>query len=138
MGVVFYSLTILSFLQKPLFNLFRQFRHWTISLLIIGSLLPQPPQVAALNPYCQLPSEAIRQKDAVRNAALKGKAKQKQAYQSLIQQHSRLFRNCRQQIWPQEQALWLRVYPCDLRPGVLETLLDQIVNNGYNNTSDVS
>jgi len=136
MGVVFYSLTILSFLQlltKPLFDIFRQFRHWTISLLIIGSLLPQPPQVAALTPYCQLPSEAILQKDAVRNAALKGKAKQKQAYQSLIQQHSRLLRNCRQQIWPQEQALWLRVYPCDLRPGVLETLLDQIVNNGYNN-----
>jgi cell shape-determining protein MreD len=50
MGVVFYGLTILSFLQKPLFDIFRQFRHWTISLLIIGSLLPQPPQVAALTP----------------------------------------------------------------------------------------
>ncbi|MGL5032219.1 MAG: family 10 glycosylhydrolase [Microcystaceae cyanobacterium] len=86
---------------------------------------------AQLTSYCQLPLEAIAVKDQLRNAAFKGKEKQKKAYRNLITKHAFILRECRRTTWPQEQAIWLRVYPCDLRPGVLDTLLDQIVNNGY-------
>ena len=39
---------------------------------------------------------------------------------------------CRRQTWPQSQAIWLRLYPCDALDGVVEELLDRIVSRGYN------
>ena len=35
-------------------------------------------------------------------------------------------------IGPQVQAIWLRLYPCDARPGAIEQIMDHIVNKGYN------
>jgi Glycosyl hydrolase-like 10 len=39
---------------------------------------------------------------------------------------------CRSQTWPGEQAIWLRLYPCDASPGSIDYVLDRIVNLGYN------
>ena len=41
-------------------------------------------------------------------------------------------RTCRQQAWPQTEATWIRLYPCDIRPGALEAVLDRMVERGYN------
>ncbi|NEQ32845.1 MAG: family 10 glycosylhydrolase [Leptolyngbya sp. SIO4C5] len=50
----------------------------------------------------------------------------------MLPQHANQMRNCRNRTWPQQQATWIRLYPCDLQPGVLEAVLDRIVNLGYN------
>lgn len=82
--------------------------------------------------FCRLTQEAIAQKDALFRAALQGDRPAADQYRRLIQQHGEAVQRCRRQTWPQEQALWIRLYPCDAKPGALDRLFDQIVNWGYN------
>jgi hypothetical protein len=65
-------------------------------------------------------------------AAIAGDAAAQTEYQALVQQHAAQLARCRQQTWPRKQAIWLRLYPCDTRPGALEEVLDHIVEKGYN------
>jgi hypothetical protein len=83
-------------------------------------------------PYCHLPTEAITQKNALLQSALQGNQDALNRYKALVGQHGELMRRCRQQSQFQDQAIWLRLYPCDARPGALDALLDQLVNRGYN------
>jgi hypothetical protein len=76
--------------------------------------------------------DAIAQKNTLRQAAQTGDAQAIRQYKTVIQQHGRAIQQCRQQTWPQQQALWIRLYPCDAQPGALDQLLDQVVNWGYN------
>lgn len=93
---------------------------------------PAPAQAQQLNTYCQISqAEAIR-KEELRKAAFQGDAAAQQEYNTLVRQHGDRLRNCRSQTWPNEQAVWLRVYPCDLQPGIMEAVLDRITNLGYN------
>jgi hypothetical protein len=82
--------------------------------------------------YCQASVEAIAQKDALLQLALQGDDRAERQYKQLLTDHAESVERCRSQNWPQDQAIWIRLYPCDLQPGKLEAALDRIVNRGYN------
>ena len=90
------------------------------------------PSQAAVNAYCQLSPQEMQQKAQLRQAALGGDAQAQQSYQSLLQQHATQLQNCRARTWPHTQAIWLRLYPCDLFNGNLDIVMDRIIDRGYN------
>ncbi|WP_083775314.1 family 10 glycosylhydrolase [Gloeothece citriformis] len=92
---------------------------------------PQPSQ-AAINAYCQLTPQEASTKENLLQTALKGNVEAEKDYDALVRKHAELLQRCRNQTWPQEQAIWLRLYPCDVRPGSIDAVLDRIVNKGYN------
>lgn len=103
---------------------------WT-GLSILGSAqgglaLPSPQS------YCQLTPDEITQTSTLHQAALQGDTAAQQQYQQRMQQHAQQLNQCRSQTWPQSQAIWLRLYPCDALDGVVEELLDRAVSRGYN------
>ncbi|HEY9881801.1 MAG TPA: family 10 glycosylhydrolase [Leptolyngbyaceae cyanobacterium] len=102
-----------------------------LSLLGTG-LQTVPVQAQQLNTYCQISQEDALRKEDLRKAAFQGNTTAQQEYNSLIRQHADRLRNCRGQTWPNQQAVWLRLYPCDLQPGILEAVMDRITNLGYN------
>lgn len=103
------------------------------SLVALGTVLEAPAQAVQLNSYCQISQADASRKEALRRAAFDGNdAQAKQQYEALVAEHARVLRQCRTANWPREQAVWLRLYPCDLQPGILEAVLDRIANLGYN------
>ncbi len=106
----------------------------TAILTIVANplLWKQPPASAATGAYCRLSPEAIAQKENLRQAALGGNPQAEKEYKDLLIQQAREVGNCRLRTWPRTQAIWLRLYPCDARPGELNRLMDDIVNKGYN------
>jgi hypothetical protein len=115
-------------------------RH-CFSLIVAGTMaatslvIPIPHRQfahAATNAYCQLNSDAVNQKEQLLQSSLEGNSQAQQQYQSLVAQHTNILQQCRQQTWPQEQAIWLRLYPCDVSPGSIDYVLDRIANLGYN------
>ena len=90
------------------------------------------PGAAQAPPYCQQSPDAIVQKATLRQAAFGGNAEAKQRYDTLVGQQREQLRTCRQKAWPQTEATWIRLYPCDIRPGALEAVLDRMVERGYN------
>ncbi|MDJ1178271.1 family 10 glycosylhydrolase [Roseofilum sp. BLCC_M91] len=120
----------LSFLRLHKFNL------WLVLFLlvspILGTLTQVKPSFAAVNAYCQLSNQERQDKEQLRQAALSGNPEAQQRYQALVQQHTAQLQNCRARTWPQTQAIWLRLYPCDLFNGNLDRVMDEIVNKGYN------
>jgi hypothetical protein len=107
-----------------------------ISLLVSGSFLTpvinSQPAHAQATAYCQMSVEKVAETDKLRQAAFKGDPEAQKQYQALIAEHAAQLQKCRSQTWPQTQAIWLRLYPCDIQPGVLEAVLDRIVARGYN------
>jgi Glycosyl hydrolase-like 10 len=87
---------------------------------------------AQLTEYCQVSLEAAQEKENLRLSALKGNQEAKNRYQQLLQQHIKTLQECRNRNWPQIQAIWLRLYPCDVNPGAIDQIMDRIVNRGYN------
>lgn len=98
--------------------------------LVSSSVRSQPRSLVTIP--CQLSAEATQQKESLRQAALTGNQDAQKRYKALLAQHAQQVQECRQQTWPRNQAIWLRLYPCDIRPGSLEAILDRIVNRGYN------
>ncbi|MFP4221608.1 MAG: family 10 glycosylhydrolase [Phormidium sp.] len=98
---------------------------------LLGSPEAATAQFAPSNP-CRLPAEAIVEKETLRQAAVQGDAEAQAEYQRQIQLHATDLENCRRDNWPQNLALWLRLYSCDAYPGVLDEVLDRIVSRGYN------
>ena len=105
------------------------------SLATASLLVPsqnQEPALASTNYYCQLDSDLVRQKEQLLQASLAGDVDAQQQYESILGQHAGIVQQCRSRNWPQEQAIWLRLYPCDVSPGSIDYVLDRIVNQGYN------
>ncbi|MBD2082391.1 hypothetical protein [Leptolyngbya sp. FACHB-17] len=102
----------------------------TTSLVAQG--LCQSVAKAEFLPYCQQTTDAIRQKDGARRAALNGTPEAQQSYQTLIRQQAEQLRQCRNQNWLKTQGIWLRLYACDTRPGAIDEVLDRIIDRGYN------
>ncbi|NET60474.1 MAG: family 10 glycosylhydrolase [Symploca sp. SIO2E6] len=82
--------------------------------------------------YCRFTQEQIAQKESLRQSSLKGNADSAKRYKALLKQHADYLQRCRSRTFPQNQAIWLRLYPCDARPGAIDKILDHIVNKGYN------
>ncbi len=82
--------------------------------------------------YCWLPNEAIAQKQTLLIGTIKGDSDSENRYRALIKQHAEFLRQCRERTWPNVQAIWLRLYPCDARAGAIDEILDRLVSRGYN------
>jgi hypothetical protein len=93
--------------------------------------LPQKAQ-AQTTAYCWLTNEAIAQKENLLIGALKGNSDSESRYKALLKQHADYLRQCRSRTWPNTQSIWLRLYPCDVRSGAIDEILDRLVNRGYN------
>ena len=87
---------------------------------------------AAVGPYCQFSPEEIDAKEKLFQASLEQDPTAVGEYNAIVQKHTQMLQLCRSQTWPQEQATWLRLYPCDVSPGSIDNVLDRIVNLGYN------
>lgn len=107
---------------------------WVGGLTALGLLWPAEARAAIqLNSYCQISQADASRKEALRRAAFENNdAQAKGAYEALVAEHASALTQCRSANWPREQAVWLRLYPCDLQPGILEAVLDRITNLGYN------
>ncbi len=100
-----------------------------------GSLLSNfgsQPARAQVTEYCQLSSAAAQEKENLRLSALKGNQNAQTRYQNILKKQAQELEKCRTRNWPQIQALWLRLYPCDIQPGTIDQVMDRIVNRGYN------
>lgn len=108
----------------------------SLSAIIISGLLifnlAAKSAIAQKIPDCRVSLKAIQEKENFRLLALKGNKNAANRYQTLLKQHKQKLQNCRSQNWPETQALWVRLYPCDIRPGAVEQIMDRIVNKGYN------
>lgn len=87
---------------------------------------------SAIGAYCQFSQETIAQTDALRQAALTGDEEAERNYKTWLGQQAEQLRQCRNRTWPQTQAIWVRLYPCDAQPGALDELFDRIISRGYN------
>ncbi|WP_231636711.1 MULTISPECIES: family 10 glycosylhydrolase [Planktothricoides] len=99
---------------------------------IITTALPSQQAQGVMRPTCQLSADEVAKKNDLRQAAVAGDSQAQQEYDALLQTQAERLNTCRNQNWPKNQAIWLRLYPCDARPGNLDALLDRIVNKGYN------
>ena len=107
----------------------------TSSLSLVGQGYYAPASEAQTTQnatYCQLPATEVSAKNVLRLAAQKGDRSSQDRYNEIVKKHVNLVQQCRQKSWLKNQAIWIRLYPCDTRPGALEEVFDNIVNKGYN------
>jgi hypothetical protein len=90
------------------------------------------PVNAQVNEYCQLSATATQEKENLRLSAISGNQDAQISYRRLLRQHAQALQECRDRNWPQVQAIWLRLYPCDARVGAIDEIMDRIVDKGYN------
>jgi hypothetical protein len=100
-----------------------------VGISLAGAIGPAQAQEV---PYCQQSAKAIKEKENLLWAAARGSRAAQSKYRALVAKHGNSLRQCRQRNYPQTSAIWLRLYPCDARPGMLDEILDRIVNRGYN------
>ena len=104
---------------------------FSTAFLSCSSLLMLIPEAkAASGPYCQFEPAEVEAKTELLKASLTNN-ESIPAYTATVQRHREMLALCRSQTWPQEQAIWLRLYPCDIAPGAIDRVLDRIVNLGY-------
>ncbi|OWY65634.1 hypothetical protein B7486_40935 [cyanobacterium TDX16] len=124
------KLSQLKFLQLRLLQRHLAAIAFTSSLLVMS--LGNNPVIAQTTAYCQ-ESEGVRQeKESLLQKALQGDTETQNRYKQLINQQAQQLAECRDRTPPQHQAIWLRLYPCDTQPGVLDKIMDRIVSRGYN------
>ena len=102
-----------------------------VALAIALNPVPGAAQTGQLNSYCQLSQVEVDAKESLRQQAASGDTVAIAQYGDLLKRHADMLQACRRRQWPQQQAIWMRLYPCDLRPGVLDALMDRVVNLGY-------
>ncbi|MEM8501809.1 MAG: hypothetical protein AAF716_01490 [Cyanobacteria bacterium P01_D01_bin.1] len=112
----------------------RLLRSAVLSCFVLASLqvMTAQPAGANMNRFCQISEAEAQSKESLRVAGLQGNEIAQREYEMLSNQQAEAMHRCRRTQWPQNQAVWLRLYPCDLRPGRLDALMDRIVNLGYN------
>jgi Glycosyl hydrolase-like 10 len=86
----------------------------------------------SLQDYCFSSSTQITEKNRLRSAALSTDPAAKQRYRQAIYRSGQELQSCRQKSWLKNQAIWMRMYPCDTKPGAVDELLDRMVEKGYN------
>jgi Glycosyl hydrolase-like 10 len=121
----------LLYIAKPRFF----WRYLLATVFSSTSLIPfleVSPAVAQLNDYCQLSSAAINNKEKLRLSAMQGNKEAQIRYREQVVQHAKGMQQCRNHNWLKVQAVWLRLYPCDIKAGALDRIMDQIASKGYN------
>ncbi len=103
-----------------------------VLLAIAGTGGHQAIAAAADLPYCHTPPSEILHQSTLLQQSLQGDRNAREAYERRVAADAAKLRACRQQTWPRVQAVWLRLYPCDLAPGQLEQIFDNIAHFGYN------
>lgn len=103
-----------------------------IAASLFASINMVEPVRAATGPYCQFVSEEAAAKEQLLQASLENQPQAAAEYQAIVKKHGLMLQQCRSNSWPEEQAVWLRLYPCDVSPGSIDYVLDRIVNLGYN------
>ena len=93
-------------------------------------MVATPQAKAAVGPYCQFDPAEVEAKTKLLKASLNNEQLIPE-YTATVQRHREMLELCRSQTWPEEQAIWLRLYPCDVTSGAIEHVLDRIVNLGY-------
>ncbi|AFZ48595.1 hypothetical protein Cyast_2652 [Cyanobacterium stanieri PCC 7202] len=111
--------------------------RWLIVTVAIVSIVCQfvfsTPAISANDAYCRFDQSQVNTKTQLRDRAFASNNSQsRREYQEIVQRHAQMLRDCRSRNWLKEQAIWLRIYPCDVVDGSVERVLDQIVNLGYN------
>ncbi|MFN5613504.1 MAG: hypothetical protein ACK491_19160 [Pseudanabaena sp.] len=99
---------------------------------IAGAL---PDKILWGKPTCDVSTAEILRKHELRKSALVKSPRDQKAqdqYQAIIQKHKSELQACRDRNTPQTQATWLRLYPNDVKAGVLEDVFDKMANRGYN------
>lgn len=104
----------------------------TLLSAIVSPYLWIQPAHAQVRGSCLASPGDITEKNNLRQAALTGDADARSRYETFLSREGERLQECRNSTWPETQALWLRLYPCDSQPGALDSLLDRIVNKGYN------
>ncbi len=119
----------------------RKYRHQWYQNLVVGVLTASswigqsynaqasPAQDPA---YCHIPPAEVAAKNVLRLAAQRGERDAQSKYNDIVKKHLTYVQQCRQKSWLKNQAIWIRLYPCDSKPGVLEEIFDRMVNRGYN------
>jgi hypothetical protein len=92
----------------------------------------QPFPINSSLEFCQISGAAIAIKEQKRIAAQAGDPVAAEIYKNLVKQHSQEVQQCRALNPFKTQAIWLRLYPCDLQAGRLDQVMDRIINRGYN------
>jgi Glycosyl hydrolase-like 10 len=122
--------------QKKARSWQRLYRSTVAALLTSSSLVTQcwfTQSAQAQTPgYCWLNQEAIAQKQNLLIASLKGNSDSDSRYKTLLKKDAEFLQQCRERTWPNVQAIWLRLYPCDARAGAIDEILDRLVSRGYN------
>ncbi len=120
--------------NRPLSIATMFFWRCLFAAIISSSLSPflAQPAAAQLNDYCQLSATAIKEKENLRLSALLGNKEAQTSYLKLLKKHAQTLKQCRSSNWLQVQAVWLRLYPCDIQSGYLDRIMDRIANRGYN------
>jgi Glycosyl hydrolase-like 10 len=129
-------------MPKHLLNIAKPMFFWRYLLTTVFSsnlLIPYlgaSPAVAQLNTqlndYCQLSSAAMNNKEKLRLSAMQGNKESQVRYREQVAQHAKGVQQCRNRNWLKVQAVWLRLYPCDIKAGALDRIMDRIVSKGYN------
>lgn len=88
-------------------------------------------QRGSLDAFCRQPPEEVARKAQLRQRAAQSDAPRAE-YNQVLAEHRAALIACRSRRWPQIQAIWVRLHPCDANPGVLDQVFDQVVNLGYN------
>jgi hypothetical protein len=108
-------------------------------LALLGSLASLSPALAQTataeqysQDYCFVAATEVAEKNRLRLAAAGNDPTAKQRYSDIVTRHARELQDCRQRSWLKTQAIWVRMYPCDTRPGAVEEVLDRMVDRGYN------
>ncbi len=104
----------------------------TLTSSLISANFWSLPAQAQVKAYCQLSEAAKQGKESVLQSALQGDRAAQERYREILKNDAAKLWECRNRTWPQIQAIWLRLYPCDIQPGVLDRIMDRIVDQGYN------
>jgi len=97
---------------------------------VLAQNWPQSPR-STLDAYCRQSPAEIARKAQLRQLASRSD-RDWAAYTQIVGEHREMLRQCRQVRWPRVQAIWVRLYPCDQQPGVIDDIFDRVVNLGYN------
>ena len=113
---------------------FRSFLCCNLGVVALGLLSPMRIRAALPPSSCQVSDDTIARLSTFRQVAIQGEddAIAQTEYRDQQRQLADQLRTCRNQNWPQTQAIWLRLYPCDVRPGKLDEIFDRILSKGYN------